>query len=310
MVRNKYSRFRQGAFLARRVASADLEPGDGGHESSPRPGQPRPGERREAEKRNAGDRRVIEPLLRRTERATFDQLFADGAAALIDGSHGTQVAPPGDGRRWGVSVVLRPDPEAAASLEALAHEAAAVAGDGHWLTGAAANSHLTCARWSGRVNEIRDDDPCVARYATALRTAVAGVRPLTFAVTGLTLTPLSVMACAVPADRRGRGPAVGGLCRRPRSGRLAREGVPARPLVPQRPALRRAGRRSAGPDRLGRGTSRGRPDPAVRHRGRNRDVALHRERHGAAALSRGGAWVSRACAAAPRRVPSRGVPVR
>lgn len=143
---------------------------------------------------------MSEPLPRRTERATFDQLFADGAAALAAGSHGVQVAPPGDGRRWGVSVVLRPDPEAAASLEALAHEAAAVAGDGHWLTGAAENSHLTVRALEWPRADIGDDDPCVARYATALRTAVAGVRPLTFAVTGLTLTPLSVMACAVPAD--------------------------------------------------------------------------------------------------------------
>ncbi|MEY9933238.1 hypothetical protein ABH926_007891 [Catenulispora sp. GP43] len=143
---------------------------------------------------------MSETLPRRTLRATFDQLFADGEAALTAGSHGIQVAPPGDGRRWGVSALLRPDPEAAASLEALAREAAAVAGDGHWLTGAAGNSHLTMRALEWPRADIRDDDPCVARYADALRTAAAGVRPLTFAVTGLTLTPLSVMACAVPAD--------------------------------------------------------------------------------------------------------------
>lgn len=143
---------------------------------------------------------MSEPLLRRTNRATFDQLFAEGAAALTDGSHGTQVVPSEGDRRWGVSAVLRPDLGAAASVAALAREAAAVAGDGHWLTGAVGNSHLTMRALEYPRKDIRDDDPCIARYAAALRTAVAGVRPLTFEVTGLTLTPLSVMACAQPTD--------------------------------------------------------------------------------------------------------------
>lgn len=141
-----------------------------------------------------------EPLPRRTNRATFDQLFTEGAAALADGSHGIQVVPAEGDRRWGVSAVLRPDPGAAASLEALAREAAAVAGDGHWLTGAVGNSHLTVRALEHPRDGIRDDDPHVARYAEALHTAATGIRPLTFDVVGLTLTPLSVMACAIPAD--------------------------------------------------------------------------------------------------------------
>ena len=143
---------------------------------------------------------MSEPVPRRTNRATFDQLFTEGAAALADGSHGIQVVPAEGDRRWGVSALLRPDPGAAASLETLAREAAAVAGDGHWLTGAARNSHLTMRALEHPRADIRDDDPCVARYAKALRTAAAGIRPLTFDVIGLTLTPLSVMACALPAD--------------------------------------------------------------------------------------------------------------
>ncbi len=75
---------------------------------------------------------VSEPLPRRTNRATFDQLFAEGAEALADGSYGIQVVPGEGGRRWGVSALLRPDSRAAASLETLACEAAAIAGDGHW----------------------------------------------------------------------------------------------------------------------------------------------------------------------------------
>lgn len=143
---------------------------------------------------------MSEPLPRRTNRATFDQLFAEGAAALTAGSHGIQLVPTEGHRRWGVSAVLRPDSGAAALLETLACEAAAVAGDGHWLTGAADSSHLTMRALEHPRDDIRDDDPYVARYTEALHTAAAGVRPLTFDVIGLTLTPLSVMACAMPTD--------------------------------------------------------------------------------------------------------------
>jgi predicted RecB family endonuclease len=39
----------------------------------------------------------------------------------------------------------------------------------------------------------------VARYAAALRAAVRGIGPIRFTITGLTLTPISVMARARPA---------------------------------------------------------------------------------------------------------------
>lgn len=143
---------------------------------------------------------MTKPLLRRTNGATFDQLFAEGAAALADGSHGIAVAPAAGSLRWGVSALLRPDPGAAASVAALACEAAAVAGDGHWLTGAAHSSHLTVRALEHPRDDIRDDDPGIARYGDALRTAVTGVGPLTFEVVGLTLTRLSVMACVLPTD--------------------------------------------------------------------------------------------------------------
>ena len=133
---------------------------------------------------------------RRADQAIFDQLFAE---AVLSGEHGIEVAPADGGRRWGVSALLRPDAEAAVALEALARDAAAVAGDGHWLTGAAHSSHLTvrALEWP-RPEEVPADDPSAARYASALRTAMAGGGPLAFDVVGLTLTRLSVMACATP----------------------------------------------------------------------------------------------------------------
>ena len=40
----------------------------------------------------------------------------------------------------------------------------------------------------------------MARYAAALRAAAQSTGPVRFAVTGLILTPVSVMACVIPAD--------------------------------------------------------------------------------------------------------------
>src|SRR4051794_15783330 len=96
----------------------------------------------------------------RTNHATFDQLFAEGAEAVLSGAHGIEVTPPDGGRRWGVSVLLRPEAEAALALAALAGEAAAMAGDGHWLTGAAHSSHLTvrALEWP-RPGEVPVGDP-------------------------------------------------------------------------------------------------------------------------------------------------------
>jgi hypothetical protein len=43
-------------------------------------------------------------------------------------------------------------------------------------------------------------DRLVARYAAALRAAAKSTGPVRFAITGLILTPVSVMARAIPAD--------------------------------------------------------------------------------------------------------------
>jgi hypothetical protein len=80
--------------------------------------------------------------------------------------------------------------------------AAAVVGANHWLAGAARSSHLSLRRHlEPRRRPIPAGDRLVARYAAALRAAAAkSTGPVRFAVTGLTLTPVSVMARAIPAD--------------------------------------------------------------------------------------------------------------
>jgi len=152
----------------------------------------------------------------------FGRLFAEGRGALLGGTHQVQSAPEDGDPRWGVSAILRPDPDAARAVERAALEAAAIAGPGHWLPGAVATSHLTVR---GRLEPYRAvipaGDPLVARYAAALgKAAGSGPPPIRFTLTGLTLTPISVMACATPA-----GPAADDLANA-FAARLADAGLP------------------------------------------------------------------------------------
>jgi hypothetical protein len=135
-------------------------------------------------------------------REAFDDLFAEGRSAVSAGRHRIQTPPVEGGHRWGLSALLRPDPASAATLDRLAHEAAATAGGDQWVTGAAVSSHLTVRSLEPWRDSIAEDDPLVRRYAEALAVAVDGIGPLTFIIVGLTLTPGSVMACAVPSDGR------------------------------------------------------------------------------------------------------------
>lgn len=111
---------------------------------------------------------------------------------------------PAEGGRWPVSVVLRPpgDSDLAHALDTLTAEAAALAGPGHWQTGQTGSAHLTVRALEGHRAVIAPEDPAVRRYRVAVERAVRGcvVWPAGFRVTGLTLTPGTVMACAVPTD--------------------------------------------------------------------------------------------------------------
>jgi hypothetical protein len=120
---------------------------------------------------------------------------------LLTGTHQVESAPVENGARWGISAVLRPDQCAAQVLEQIAMQAAAVVGDAHWIAGASSRSHLSLRAGLERYRtSVMPGDPLVARYAAALQSAARGIGPIRFAVTGLTLTPISVMACAFPAD--------------------------------------------------------------------------------------------------------------
>ncbi|MGW7679442.1 hypothetical protein ACWGID_01795 [Kribbella sp. NPDC054772] len=102
-----------------------------------------------------------------------------------------------------MSVVLRPSSgtELARTLDAVTREAAELAGPGHWETGQLGSAHLTVRALEPRRDVIPPSDPTIARYHAALDRAAAGSSwPVGFRVTGLTLTPGTVMACAESLD--------------------------------------------------------------------------------------------------------------
>jgi hypothetical protein len=142
---------------------------------------------------------VTTPEARRL--AGFARLHTQGRQAVLTGIHQVECAPANGSPRWAVGAVLRPDPQAAQAIEHVARAAAAMVGANHWLAGAARSSHLSLRRrLEPRRRPIPADDRLVACYASALRTAAASARPVQFAITGLILTPVSVMARAIPAD--------------------------------------------------------------------------------------------------------------
>jgi hypothetical protein len=131
----------------------------------------------------------------------FDRLFAEGRQALRTGTYRMESTPADGGPRWAVGAVLRPDSRAAQAIEQLAEAAAGVVGANHWLAGAARSSHLSLRRHLEPCRRpVSPADPLVIRYAAALRSAAKATGPARFSLIGLILTPISVMAAAVPAD--------------------------------------------------------------------------------------------------------------
>lgn len=133
-------------------------------------------------------------------RRMLDRLFLDGQAAVSAGKHSIQTPPVEGGPRWGLSVLLRPDSASSEDLARTAHEAARVAGGTQWTTGAKDSAHLTMRTLEPWRETIAPNDVLMNRYADALAVATAQVGPLRFDVVGLTLTPGSVMAHAMPVD--------------------------------------------------------------------------------------------------------------
>jgi len=134
-------------------------------------------------------------------RNRFDRLFTEGREAVLTGTHRVESEPANGRPRWAIGAVLRPDARAVQVIEQVAKAAAGIVGQDHWLAGAVSSSHLSLRRHLEPYRRpVLPADPLVARYAAALRMAVQGIGPIRFTINGLTLTPISVMASAAPAD--------------------------------------------------------------------------------------------------------------
>lgn len=131
-------------------------------------------------------------------REIFDRLFAEGCRAVLAGDHLVDTPPRLPGERWGPSVCLRPNGQAAVVLESLTTEAMQYAGQGHWATGAVRSSHFTVRVLDRYRGELSRDDPAILRQAAAMRRAASVSGVVELRLTGLTLTPASVMARAEP----------------------------------------------------------------------------------------------------------------
>lgn len=135
---------------------------------------------------------------------TVDSLHADGREALLRGRARLD-EPPADGsRRWGLSVLVRPQPDLAHRLDGVTAALVELAGPGQWATGASGTSHLTLYSLEPHRPGLTPADPAVQRYSDAMRRAAAATASATFAVTGLALTPGGVIAACAPRDAGAR----------------------------------------------------------------------------------------------------------
>jgi hypothetical protein len=135
---------------------------------------------------------------------TVESLHEQGRAALLAGRERLDT-PPGHGtRRWGLSVLVRPQPELAETLDAVTGDIVALAGPGQWATGAAGTAHLTLYSLEPHRPGLTLADDAAARYAEAMAQAAATTAPARFAVAGLGLTPGGVIAACQPLDEAAR----------------------------------------------------------------------------------------------------------
>jgi len=129
----------------------------------------------------------------------FDRLFLQAAPAVVNQRHKRE-APPVNGGRWPVSVVLFPDVTMAMALNQVMDEVLQLAGPGHFHTGLAGSSHFTVRALEYYRDDVCPDDADVVRYRHAMQHAAHRAGPIALTVTGLTLTLGTVMAAAKPAD--------------------------------------------------------------------------------------------------------------
>jgi hypothetical protein len=131
---------------------------------------------------------------------TPDSIHQRGRAAVLAGGAVLDVPPTAGSTRWGLSLDIRLDPAAEDYLDALAAEAAVLAGPGQWPTGSRGSSHLTVTYLERVWREVDADDAEVRRFAALVAPLAARTPPLRWQLTGLALADRGILALAEPAD--------------------------------------------------------------------------------------------------------------
>lgn len=96
--------------------------------------------------------------------------------------------------------MCRPPTATAAVLESWMRRALAFAGPHHYLTGLAGSAHVTVRALEPRRESRTPSDPVAICWRQALAQVAATTPPLRFELTGVTLTPGTVMAQLEPVD--------------------------------------------------------------------------------------------------------------
>jgi hypothetical protein len=131
---------------------------------------------------------------------TFERLAAEGRTGVLAGTHQIETPPVDGGRRWGLSIVLRPTGDISDALDELTTTAQSIAGTEQWATASSGAAHITVRGLEPHRVPIPTDDPAVDRYTVALDHATRHAPAARYELRGLLVTPNSVMLRATPCD--------------------------------------------------------------------------------------------------------------
>jgi hypothetical protein len=129
-----------------------------------------------------------------------DAFHERGRRALQAHEEIWEVPPHPGSPRWGVSLVLRPDDDAAACLASITSQVSQVTGERHWPTGRLGSAHLTVRVLEPYRDPVPLDDPLVVGYAEAARRVCEQSRSPRFAMTGLLVALGGVLVAAEPRN--------------------------------------------------------------------------------------------------------------
>lgn len=132
--------------------------------------------------------------------AVFDSLFVTGARAVLEGRHRRDTVPE-EGGRWPVSLIHRP--AIAEQVHTVTEALIPYAGHGHFRTGDADAVHCTVRALEPRHEAAAADDPITALWCGAIDRVAEQARPFDLIWTGLTLTPVGVLAQLETPDGAG-----------------------------------------------------------------------------------------------------------